>query len=102
MNRRISRLAVVLIALYVVLFAQLNVVQVASRERLQNDERNTRQTVRDFNDPRGDIVTDDGVVIATSNPSAPGDQSVSCTWAGVWAASPMMTARSSSKASTSA
>ena len=74
MNRRIGRLAAVLIVLYVVLFAQLNVIQVAGRDRLENDSRNTRQTVRDFNDPRGDIVTDDGVVIATSTRTGPGDR----------------------------
>lgn len=74
MNSRIRRLAGVLIILYVILFAQLNLVQVAGKSRLDNDSRNTRQTVRDFNDPRGDIVTADGVVIATSVRSEPGDR----------------------------
>jgi len=73
MNSRIRRLALVLIVLYVVLFMQLNLIQVAGKTRLDNDTRNTRQTVRDFNDPRGDIVTADGVVIATSVASEPGD-----------------------------
>lgn len=73
MNSRIRRLALVLIVLYVVLFVQLNLIQVAGKQRLGNDSRNTRQTVRNFNDPRGDIVTDDGVVIATSVKSEAGD-----------------------------
>jgi peptidoglycan glycosyltransferase len=65
-NQRIRRLAVVLIVLYVVLFAQLNFIQVGQKPTLDADTRNTRQTVRDYNDPRGDITTSDDVVIATS------------------------------------
>lgn len=66
MNQRIRRLAVVLIVLYVILFAQLNFIQVGQKPTLDADTRNTRQTVRDYNDPRGDITTSDDVVIATS------------------------------------
>ena len=66
MNLRIRRLAVVLIVLYAILFAQLNFIQVGQKPSLDADTRNTRQTVRDFNDPRGDIRTSDDVVIATS------------------------------------
>ena len=66
MNQRIRRFAVVLIVLYVILFAQLNFIQVGQKSTLEADTRNTRQTVRDFNDPRGDIRTSDGVVMATS------------------------------------
>lgn len=73
MNRRIGKLAVVLFGLYIVLFVQLNLIQVGRKDTLDNDSRNTRQTVRNFNDPRGDIVTSDGVVIATSVASEPGD-----------------------------
>ena len=36
--------------------------------------RNQRQTERDMNRPRGPIVTADGVVVAQSVPTAPGDQ----------------------------
>lgn len=66
MNQRIRRLTVVLLALYAVLFVQLNVIQVGRKTSLDADSRNTRQTVRDFNDPRGDIRTSDGQIIATS------------------------------------
>jgi peptidoglycan glycosyltransferase len=65
-NQRIRRFAVVLIVLYVILFVQLNFIQVGKKSTLDADARNTRQTVRDFNDPRGDIRTSDGVVMATS------------------------------------
>ncbi len=66
MNSRIRHLALAMIILYVILFVQLNVIQVGRKNTLDSDTRNTRQTVRDYNDPRGDIRTKDGVVIATS------------------------------------
>jgi peptidoglycan glycosyltransferase len=56
------------------LFAQLNFIQVGKKSTLEADTRNTRQTVRDFNDPRGDIRTSDGVVIATSVRNEPGSE----------------------------
>ena len=74
MNQRIRRFAVVLIVLYVILFAQLNFIQVGQKSTLEADTRNTRQTVRDFNDPRGDIRTNDGVVMATSVQNEPGSE----------------------------
>ncbi len=70
MNPRIRRLTVGLMVLYAILFIQLNVIQVVRKPDLDADARNTRQTVRDFNDPRGDIRTVDGTVIATSQPAA--------------------------------
>jgi len=74
MNQRIRQFAVVLIVLYVILFAQLNFIQVGKKSTLEADTRNTRQTVRDFNDPRGDIRTSDGVVMATSVQNEPGSE----------------------------
>lgn len=73
MNQRIRRLTVVLLSLYAVLFVQLNIIQVGRKSSLDSDTRNTRQTVRDFNDPRGDIRTSDGQVIATSVRTESGD-----------------------------
>jgi peptidoglycan glycosyltransferase len=72
MNTQIRRLALGLIVLYVALFVQLNLLQIGKQEVLTNDSRNTRATVRDFNKPRGDIVSADGVVVATSTPTEPG------------------------------
>ena len=66
MNQRIRRLALALIGLFAILFVQLNVIQVGRKTSLDDDQRNTRQSVRDFNEPRGDIVTADGVVVAFS------------------------------------
>lgn len=66
MNRQIRRLAVGLLVCYLILFIQLNVLQVGRQRELNADTRNTRQTVRDFNRPRGDIITADGVLAAQS------------------------------------
>lgn len=71
-NSRIRKLAVGLLACYLVLFVQLNVIQVAQQDSLAADPRNSRQTIRDFNRMRGPIVTADGVVIAQSRPTSKG------------------------------
>lgn len=74
MNSRVRRLALALMVCYLALFVQLNVLQVGKQEQLNADIRNTRQAVRDFNRPRGDIVTADGVVVATSEPTTGDDR----------------------------
>lgn len=75
MNKRIRKLAAVLLVLYLVLFVQLNVLQVGRKKALDAHPLNNRQTIRDFNRMRGPIVTADGVVVARSVAStAPGAQ----------------------------
>ena len=64
MNRVIRRLAIGLLLCYVVLFVQLNVLQVGKRDALRADVRNNRESVRTFDAPRGQIVTADGAVVA--------------------------------------
>jgi peptidoglycan glycosyltransferase len=71
-NRRIRQLAVALMALYVALFAMLNYWQVGRTEELATQPDNTRQLVREFNRPRGPIVTADGIVVARSVPAPAG------------------------------
>lgn len=74
MNRTIRRLAAGLMACYIALFAMLNVWQVGRTEQLAAQPDNTRQLMRDFNRPRGPIVTTDGVVVARSVPvDGPGE-----------------------------
>ena len=75
MNRRIRQLAAVLIALYVLLFAALNYWQVNRTEELASEPGNTRALIRQFDTPRGPIVSADGVVTARSI-QAPGDTDV--------------------------
>ncbi|MEY2445124.1 MAG: penicillin-binding protein [Ilumatobacteraceae bacterium] len=74
MNKQIRRLAVALLACYLVLFVQLNVLAVGRQQELNADPRNNRQTERDFNRPRGSIVAADGTVLALSVPTPRGDQ----------------------------
>ncbi len=68
MNKQIRRLAVALLALYLVLFVQLNVLAVGRQKELNADPRNNRQTEHDFNRPRGPILAADGTVLARSVP----------------------------------
>ncbi len=68
MNQRIRRLTVALIALFAVLFVQLTTWQVVRRDQLVNDGRNNRVKLREFDKPRGQIVTADGKVIAFTEP----------------------------------
>lgn len=74
MNKQIRRLAVALLACYLVLFVQLNVLAVGRQQELNADPRNNRQTERDFNRPRGSILAADGTVLARSVPTPRGDQ----------------------------
>ena len=69
MNRSIMKLGVVLVVLYVALFAKLNWIQVVDKNSLDDNPLNTAQVRRDFNRPRGSIVTADGTVIAQSIPN---------------------------------
>jgi peptidoglycan glycosyltransferase len=55
--------------LFVLLFAQLNWLQVFHRDALANDPRNTRVAVKDFSRARGQIISADGTVLAKSVPS---------------------------------
>ena len=66
MNKRISRLGVGLVLCYVLLFLQLNRVQVLQADKLNHHPENFRQIQRDFDRPRGAIATADGVVLARS------------------------------------
>ncbi|HEC09221.1 MAG TPA: penicillin-binding protein 2 [Acidimicrobiales bacterium] len=66
MSRRIRHVALGLMVLYLVLFVQLNVIQLARSEELRADPANTREIVREFSEPRGSILTVDGEVLARS------------------------------------
>jgi peptidoglycan glycosyltransferase len=68
-NKQIRRLGMGLLACYVLLFAQLNVLQVLRADEYNAHPLNTRQVVRDFSRPRGLIQTADGVILAESIPS---------------------------------
>jgi peptidoglycan glycosyltransferase len=92
-NRQIAKLGIGLLACYLALFAMINYVQVLHSEDLSEasfrcyesraDDRtqpptgscsNSRELVRDFDRPRGQILSADGVVLAQSVPAAPEDR----------------------------
>lgn len=68
MSRQIKVLGIVIMLCYVAAFVKLNQVQVLEASNYNDRPENTRAQLRDFNSPRGDIVTADGVVLATSEP----------------------------------
>jgi penicillin-binding protein A len=70
-NRQIRRLGLFLVGLFLLMFAQLNYLQVLQADHLANHPGNSRNAVRDFGEPRGAILTSDGRIIAESyrNPS---------------------------------
>jgi peptidoglycan glycosyltransferase len=73
MNRQLRWLGAGLIACYIALFAMINYVQVWHAQALNDNPLNSRKIVRDFDRPRGQIISGDGAVLAKSVPSAPGD-----------------------------
>jgi peptidoglycan glycosyltransferase len=73
-SRAIRRVAFACTILILVLAGQLTYLQVIDANDLASDPRNVRKDLRDFNRPRGDIVTADGEIVARSvDDSADGD-----------------------------
>lgn len=73
MNRRIRALALLLSACFVLLFLQLNNLQVRLSPSLKTLSSSYDSTSVDpFTQPRGDIVASDGTVLATSTPTKDG------------------------------
>ncbi len=68
MNSQIRKLGYFMMVLFLILFGQVNNIQVLQASKLTNDPRNNRNAVRDFASQRGAIQTADGVVIANSVP----------------------------------
>ncbi|HMJ75192.1 MAG TPA: hypothetical protein VK507_04425, partial [Iamia sp.] len=66
MDRQIKRLGIALCLCFLALFAQVNYVQFWQADRINDEPINQRQEQRSFNSPRGDILSADGVVLATS------------------------------------
>ncbi|MFK7918104.1 MAG: peptidoglycan D,D-transpeptidase FtsI family protein [Ilumatobacter sp.] len=66
-DRSIRHVALVLMACFVLLFVQLNRVQVFGAEALRENPNNTRTIQRDFGRSRGSIFTTDGEVVARSD-----------------------------------
>jgi penicillin-binding protein A len=67
-NRQVRRVGIVVVACFLALFLQLNYLQVVKADSLANDTRNVRAVKRAFSEPRGEIVTVDGTIVARSQP----------------------------------
>lgn len=65
-ERSLRHVVFVILGCFVLLFVQLNRVQVLDAESLRQHPANTRTVQRDFNRARGPIVTSDGQVVAKS------------------------------------
>ena len=74
MNRQIAKLGIGLLACYLALFVMVNYVQVVRANELNDDPRNTRAAVRDFDRSRGRIISADGVDLAVTVPAPPGSR----------------------------
>src|SRR5438093_2300178 len=70
MDRQIRQLAVAFLLLFVVLFVQINYLQVFAADRLANNPANQRLLLQEYEVDRGDILARDGrTVLARSRPT---------------------------------
>ncbi len=69
MNRQIRLLGLGIMLLFVALFAQLNYVQIVHASALDHSPLNGRSVVKEYTAKRGNILSADGVTLATSVPT---------------------------------
>ena len=68
-NERVRLVGVGAVALVIVLFAMLNYLQIFHANALDNNPHNTRGIISEYEEPRGAILSADGVTLAQSVPS---------------------------------
>ena len=74
MDRQIRRLALALLVLFLVLFAQINYVQVFAAQRLEDNPANaTRRLIAEYGVDRGSILASDGRTVLASSRTSPGE-----------------------------
>jgi len=67
MDRQIRRLGVAFVVLFLLLFAQLNYIQVFAQKRLADNPANTRTLLQEYSVKRGEILArDERTVLAVS------------------------------------
>jgi penicillin-binding protein A len=66
MHQQIRRVGLGLLVAFLAVFAQLNYVQIFAAESIASNSANIRSLLREYSIKRGDIITADGVTIATS------------------------------------
>jgi penicillin-binding protein A len=70
MNRQIRFVGLGIMVLFVALFLQLNWVQIVHAPALEANPLNSRAVVKEYNAPRGNIISADGVTLAASIPTS--------------------------------
>ena len=74
MDRQIRRLALALLVLFLVLFAQINYVQVFAAQRLEDNPANaTRRLIAEYGVDRGSILASDGRTVLASSRTSRGE-----------------------------
>ena len=74
MDRQIRRLALAMLVLFLVLFAQINYVQVFAAQRLEDNPANaTRRLIAEYGVDRGSILASDGRTVLASSRTSPGE-----------------------------
>ncbi|MBP7930921.1 MAG: penicillin-binding protein 2, partial [Acidimicrobiia bacterium] len=66
MNASIRKVTLVIMLLFLVIFVQLNYLQVVTADDLASNPYNRRELLRDMTSSRGDIYTADGELVAIS------------------------------------
>jgi len=66
MNRAIRRVGIGIVALVLILVAQLTYLTIVDANNLKHNPHNVRALLANVNRPRGDIVTADGTIVAQS------------------------------------
>jgi peptidoglycan glycosyltransferase len=72
MERRIRWVGIAMLLCFVALFVQLNNIQIVKAHALSTAKDNPRVIAVARNDPRGDILSADGIVLASSVPAKKG------------------------------
>ena len=72
MDKRIRRIGIFLVLCFAALFVQLNNIQVVRASSLANNPNNPQILEAQRNQPRGDIISADGVTLASSVPTTSG------------------------------
>jgi len=69
MDKRIRRLGIFMLICFIALFVQLNNIQILKANSLANNPENPRVVAVELSQPRGDILSSDGVTLASSVPT---------------------------------
>lgn len=66
MERQVRKVGIGLVAAFLAIFLQLNYLQIFAAERIAGNDANIRRKLREYSIKRGDIITADGLQVATS------------------------------------